>query len=237
MVLAAGRGQRMRPLTDTLPKPLVKVAGRTLIDRQLDLLEAYGIERVVVNSSYLGDMLQAHLRQRACPVTIFSPEETLLETGGGIRKALPLLGEAPFFAMNSDVVLRDGALGSALNRMAAAWDDESMDILLLLHPKHKAIGFEGSGDFFLEANGHPRRRGEAQEAPYVFTGTQLLHPRLFKDTPEGAFSMNVLYDRQRSSDGVLGRVKGIIHDGDWLHVGDPEGLNLAEQYFSREVVS
>lgn len=237
MVLAAGRGMRMRPLTDTLPKPLVNVAGRTLIDRQLDLLEAYGIQHVIVNSSYLGEMLQAHLLQRTRPVMTFSPEEALLETGGGIRKALPELGEHPFFAMNSDVILRDGGGESALNRLADAWDDEQMDVLLLLHAKERAIGFEGSGDFFLEPDGRPRRRGMAAEAPYVFTGTQLVHPRLFKDSPEGPFSMNLLYDRHRSEDGVLGRVKAIVHEGDWLHVGDPEGLRLAEQYFSRDTVS
>ncbi|MBY0354749.1 MAG: nucleotidyltransferase family protein [Rickettsiales bacterium] len=238
MVLAAGRGQRMRPLTDTLPKPLIQVAGRSMIDRQIDLLQAYGIERVVVNSSYLGEILQAHLRQRSAPEIIFSPEPTMLETGGGIVRALPLLGDSPFFAMNSDVILRDGPAKPLLQRMEEAWDPAVMDVLLLLQPREKAIGFEGQGDFFLERDGYtPRRRGEAPSAPYVFTGTQILHPRLFENAPADAFSMNLLYDRHRSAHGVLGRVAALVHDGHWLHVGDPQALAQAEAYFAETVLS
>lgn len=232
MMLAAGRGLRLRPLTDSRPKPMVEIAGRSMIDRQLDLLDAYGVERVVVNTSYLGDMLQAHLRTRPSPALYFSPEDTMLETGGGIARALPLLGDAPFFAMNSDVILLDGSGKTALQRLADAWNPEMMDILLLLQPKERAIGFEGQGDFFLEDNGvTPRRRGEADHAPYVFTGTQILHPRIFDGAPSGAFSMNVLYDRYRSANGTLGRVHAVVHQGDWLHVGDPQGVQLAEEYF------
>jgi MurNAc alpha-1-phosphate uridylyltransferase len=232
MVLAAGRGQRLRPLTDTRPKPMVEVGGRAMIDRQLDLLEAYGIEEAVLNTSWLGEMLQRHLSTRTRPHLNFSPEETLLETGGGIARALPLLGEAPFFAVNSDVILLDGPTRPALERLADAWNPETMDALLLLQPKSRAIGFEGTGDFFLESDGlTPRRRGDAAEAPYIFTGTQILHPRLFDGAPEGAFSMNLFYDRHRDGQGVLHRVAALVHDGDWLHVGDPAGLAQAEAYF------
>lgn len=224
---------RMRPLTDTLPKPLIKVAGRSMLDRQLDLVEAYGVEEAVVNVSYLGGLIVSHLSKRTSPRIRISEEEVMQETGGGIVRALPWLGDEPFFAMNSDVILCNGSQAPALDRLAAAWDD-SMDVLLLLHLRERAIGFDGPGDFFLQPDGKtPRRRGNATEAPFVFTGTQILHPRLFKDVPEGAFSMNLLYDRGKSEDGVLPRVSTIIHDGDWLHVGDPDGLAQAETYFRR----
>jgi MurNAc alpha-1-phosphate uridylyltransferase len=233
MILAAGRGERMRPITDSRPKPLVEVAGRSLIDRQMDRVEAYGITDVVVNTSYLGAMLQAHLRTRPTPHIRFSEEATPLETGGGVLKALPLLGQDPFFVMNSDVIICDAVQQTALQRLAAHWNDASMDALLLLHPRQKAIGYDGAGDFFLESDGLTLcRRGQRPEADYVFTGTQLLHPRLFKDAPEGAFSMNVLYDRSRNEAGVLSRIKGVVHTGDWLHVGEPAAIAQAEAFLA-----
>lgn len=235
MVLAAGRGERMRPITDTLPKPLVQVGGRSMLDRQLDMLAADGVTDAVVNSSWLADTLEAHLAQRVgAPRIILSRESERLETGGGIANALPQLGDAPFFVSNADVVVVDAPHSSALARLRAAWDDARMDALLLLHPMDKAIGFEGAGDFFVEADGAVRRRGDAPSAPYVFTGMQILHPRMFaQGYPEGAFSMNVLFNKHKTSRGVLPRIHAIIHEGDWLHVGDAEGLRLAEEYFAR----
>lgn len=228
MVLAAGLGLRMRPLTEHLPKPLVEVAGRPLIEYTLELLERQGIEQLVVNASYLAPKLEAYFKQRQGGAVSLSFEEERLETGGGVARALPLLGDAPFYVMNSDVILCDGTNVPALERLAEAWDGERMDALLLLMPKEKAIGYDGEGDFFLE-NGCVRRRGDAATAPYVFTGTQLLHPRLFTGCPQGAFSLNVLYDRSRDGKGALQRVGGIVHDGKWLHVGDPDGKRQAEE--------
>jgi len=236
MVLAAGLGKRMRPITNTIPKPLVPVAGRTLIDRALDQIADYGIQHAVVNASYLAHLLEAHLDLRqqteALPQITLSHETELLETGGGIRRALPLLGNGPFFSLNSDTICVDAMDATpALARMAAAWDEAHMDVLMLLHPREKAIGFEGQGDFFLRDDGALSRRGVRPSAPYVFTGVQLIHPRFFDGAPEGAFSMNVLYDRQVQPNGTLTRISALIHEGDWLHVGDPAGLAEAEGYF------
>lgn len=234
MVLAAGLGTRMRPLTDHVPKPMVPVAGRSLIDRVLDWAAVSGVKNAVVNTHYLAPMLQAHLSQRSGkPSITISHEEVLLETGGGIVKALPHLGSAPFFSANSDTLCIDGA-SPALARLAAQWDDARYDALLLLHPANKAIGYEGKGDFSLTADGKPRRRGDAASAPFVFTGVQLLHPRYFAHAPEGAFSMNVLYNRGISADGVLDRVGALVHDGEWLHIGDPKGLAQAEDWFRQQ---
>lgn len=231
MVLGAGLGKRMRPLTEHMPKPLVPVAGIPLIDRVLDWLQAAGITRTVVNGHYMADMLEAHLALRHTPAISFSREALLLETGGGIRNALPLLGDAPFFSANSDTLCVDGPR-PALHRLAQAWDDSRMDALLLLHPIGQAVGYEGKGDFFADGKGNLRRRGDAAQAPFVFTGVQLLHPRLFAQAPQGAFSMNLLYDRDRPADGTLYRVAGLVHDGSWLHVGDPEGLAKAERWLA-----
>lgn len=229
MLLAAGLGTRMKPLTDHMPKPMVPVCGVSLVDRVLDWMARAGIEEAVVNTHYMAAMLQAHLTARSGPPAIhISHEELLLETGGGINKALPLLGTEPFFSANSDTLCIDGAV-PALARLAAAWNDDAMDALLLLHPREKATGYDGKGDFFLDSQGL-RRRGEAPQAPYVFTGVQLIHPRLFDSAPEGAFSMNLLYNRHIAPDGSLKRITGIVHDGHWLHVGDPAGLAQAEQW-------
>lgn len=228
MVLAAGLGRRMRPLTDRLPKPLVEVSGRPLIDYALELLEQAGVARAVVNASYLAEKLAAYLAARRSGIRVtLSREETPLETGGGIARALPLLGHAPFYAINSDVILRNGAGMPALRQLAEAWDDGGTDALLLLVPKTLAVGYGGAGDFFLE-DGRLRRREGASSAPYVFTGTQLLHPRLFEDCPQGAFSINLLYDRRKDAEGFLPRIGAIVHDGAWLHVGTPEAVAAAE---------
>ena len=234
MVLAAGLGTRMRPLTEHMPKPMVPVAGRSLIDRVLDWAALSGVEQAVVNTHYLAPMLQLHLAQRGDkPAITISHEELLLETGGGIAKALPHLGSAPFFSANSDTLCIDGA-SPALQRLAAQWDNSRYDALLLLHPVEKAIGYEGKGDFSLTSDGKARRRGDASSAPFVFTGVQLLHPRYFENAPEGAFSMNLLYNRGISPDGVLDRVGALVHDGQWLHIGDPKGLAEAEDWFFQQ---
>lgn len=231
MVLAAGLGTRMRPLTDHKPKPMIEVAGRTLIDRALDQLERYGISQVVVNTAYKADMLEAHLAQRHSPPIVISRESEPLETGGGIAKALPLLGGEPFFSLNSDTMCLDGKT-PALERMMQQWNPEQMDVLMLLHPVERAVGYDGKGDFWLDTGGWLRRRMPDSTAPYVFTGVQILHPRLFADCPPAPFSMNVLYDRLRDSSGTYARIGVVIHDGDWLHVGDPEGLKQAEVFLA-----
>jgi len=222
MVLAAGRGLRMRPLTDHMPKPMIEVAGESLIDRALDRLEEAGIEKVVVNTSYKAEMLEAHLSKRKNPHIVFSREEEALETGGGIARALEHFGGAPFFAVNGDIIWLDGAQ-PALMRLAEAWRND-LDALLLVHPVEKAVGYEGRGDFVVDAKGHITRAKPT--APYVYAGVQLLHPRLFENCPKGAFSLNLLYDKAMHASPP--RIRALIHDGDWLHVGDAQGLKAAE---------
>jgi MurNAc alpha-1-phosphate uridylyltransferase len=228
ILLAAGLGTRMRPLTDHTPKPLIAVDGVPLIDRILGWFSASGVNDIVVNSHYKAEMLESHLKRKNLPVIHISHEPDLLETGGGIKKALPLLGQAPFFSANSDTLCIDGKK-PALHRLSEAWGNH-MDALLLLHPTEKAVGYEGKGDFYLLPDGRLRRRTTEDHAPFVFTGVQLLHPRLFEAAPEGAFSMNLLYNRDISQDGSLQRIYGLPHDGSWLHVGDPKGLKLAEDW-------
>ena len=228
MVLAAGLGKRMRPLTDTLPKPLVSVAGRPLIDHVLDWLGASGVSDAVVNTHYKAEMLESHLAARRKPVVHISREETLLETGGGIKKALPLIGGQPFFTANSDALTIDGPT-PALRRLAAHWSDGDMDALLLVHRTEDAIGYEGPGDFFLGQDGTLSRRQGEGRAPYVYTGVQVLHPRLFEGAPEGPFSLNILYNRAMEQGA---RVRALPHDGYWLHVGDPDGLKKAETFLA-----
>lgn len=229
MLLAAGLGTRMRPITNTMPKPLVPLAGRTLIDRVLDWMQMGQVQQVVVNSHYLSDMLHTHLQSRTVPHITLSHEETLLETGGGIVNALSKLGEGPFLSANSDTLCVD-AQESAIARLAQHWDDESMDALLLLQPIERTLGFHGKGDFFLNEDKTLRRRGDADSAPFVFTGVQLLHPRAFSATRVEPFSMNVIYDKNRKADGSLPRICGLVHDGSWLHIGDPSALAEAEKW-------
>jgi MurNAc alpha-1-phosphate uridylyltransferase len=223
MVLAAGLGQRMRPLTDKLPKPLVRLRGEAMLDTILDRLQDHGIAKVVVNLHYLGEMIEAHLKDRKRPQIVFSPERDLLETGGGVRKALPLLGGDPFFVLNGDVCWLDGLM-PALQRLAAAWDEAEMDALLLLHPTCSAFGYEGIGDYMMDSVGRLRRRQERQIAPFIHAGIQILHPRLFDGGPEGSFSLNRLYDRAQQA----GRLWGLRHDGEWFHVGTPAELRAVE---------
>jgi len=223
MVLAAGLGKRMRPLTDERPKPLVELAGRTLLDRALDRLAEARLAKIVVNSHYFSDMIAGHLDGRK-GITL-SPEEILLETGGGVKAALPHLGKGPFFVVNSDAVWSDGPM-PALERLAGLWDGKRMDALLLLVPTPAVAGANISdrGDYNLEPDGRARRREEGEVAPFLFGGIQILHPRLFKDAPEGPFSLNILYDRAEAA----GRLYGMRHDGEWYHVGTPRELAAAE---------
>lgn len=223
MVLAAGLGLRMRPLTQTTPKPLLEVGGRPMLDHALDRLQEAGVTQVVVNTHWLPEKIEDHLRDRSAPETRISREDELLETGGGIAKALPMLGEDAFYGANADIVWRDGAT-PALLRLARTWDDERMDALLMLTATVRATGYDGGGDFLMDPMGKLTRRPERQIAPYVFTGVQILHPRLFKDVPSGPFSMNLLYDRALDAD----RLYGMAHDGDWYHVGTPDAIDVAD---------
>ena len=225
MVLAAGLGTRLKPLTDRLPKPLVQVAGRTLLDRALDRLADAGIGTAVVNLHYLGDQIAEQLKDRTAPKIVLSREEQRLETGGGVRNALKFLGPGAFIAVNADVLWLNGPY-DALARLKSHWRDADMDVLLLLLETTAAFGYEGPGDFLADPVGRLARRPEREIAPYLFTGIQILHPRLFRNCPEGAFSLNVLYDRAMAE----GRLYGVIHDGEWFHVGTPEGLAEAEDY-------
>ncbi len=224
MVLAAGKGKRMRPITDKTPKPLVEVGGMTLLDRILDHLEQAGITRVVVNAFHLSEQIAAHLEKREQPPVTVLFEETLLETGGGVRNALEEMGKKPFFVINGDVLWFDGPQAT-LNRLAAAWDAKRMDALLLMQPVVRATGYGGRGDFCMDPLGLLTRRGEGEMAPFVFAGAQILHPRLFTDSPEGPFSLNLLYDRALEA----GRLYGISHGGSWFHIGTPETLEEARE--------
>ena len=222
MVLAAGLGLRMRPLTNDRPKPLVELLGRTLLDRALDRLVEGGARTIVVNSHYFSEMIASHLAGR--DDIVLSPEEHLLETGGGVKKALPHLGGGAFFAVNGDAVWLDGA-ESTLRRMARAWDDSAMDALLLFVPLEAAGMTDHPGDYHLEPDGRARRRGEGETAAFLFGGVQILHSRLFAGAPDGPFSLNVLYDSAQA----VGRLYGIRHDGAWHHVGTPQELAAAER--------
>jgi MurNAc alpha-1-phosphate uridylyltransferase len=223
MVLAAGLGLRMRPITERMPKPLVRVAGRSLLDRALDEFAAAGIRRAVVNTHYLASQIAGHLATRTDPVIALSHEPELLETGGGVLNALPLLGSLPFVVVNSDSIWLNGSVRT-LARMAAAWRSDSLDALLLLTAIPGTIGYSGRGDFFMDAEGNLSRRVQGEAAPFVFTGIQVLHPRLFAGEPAGAFSLNRLYDKALRG----GRLKGLRHDGRWFHVGDAAALAAVE---------
>ncbi len=227
MVLAAGLGTRMRPITDRLPKCLIPVSGRALIDRTIDRFQEAGVKTVVVNVHHLADMVERHLKARTQPNILISREVERLETGGGVKNALPLLGAAPFFVANADAMWLNGPQGT-LKRMMERWDDADMDALLLMHSTVDAYGYEGPGDFMVDAVGRLTRRPEREVVPNLFAGVQVLSPRLFEGTPDVPFSLNVVYDKAIAA----GRLFGIVHDGEWFHVGTPEGLAEAEAYLS-----
>jgi len=225
MIMGAGLGTRMRPLTDDRPKPLVMVGGKTLIDHSIDRLVAAGVSLVAVNLHYKADMLRNHLAKRHDVEIVFSDEsDGLLDTGGGVIKAMPKLGAAPFFVLNSDSIwIEDGT--PVLSAMLAAWDSDRMDGLLLLADMATALGYEGSGDFVLKADGRLLRARDATGgAAYAYPGVQIAHPRLFADAPTGAFSTNIMWDRAIAG----GTLFGTVLDGTWIHVGTPEARDEAE---------
>jgi MurNAc alpha-1-phosphate uridylyltransferase len=224
MVLAAGIGKRMRPLTATTPKPLIEVAGKSLIDHGLDRLAAAGVTKAVVNVHYLADLVEVHVTKRSKPEIVISDErDALLETGGGIAKALPLLGEAPFYVYNSDSFWIEGVANN-FELLAEFWDPAVMDMLLLLSPTVTAVGYDGLGDFVMDPLGRLSRRIERRVAPFVYAGSAIMTPTLFENCPSGKFSLNVLFDRLIES----GRLFGVHMDGIWLHVGTPEAIREAE---------
>jgi len=223
MILAAGLGTRMWPITETMPKALIDVGGKPLLDHAIDRLAAAGVKRVVVNLHHMGEMIARHLAARRDIAITFSTEEELLETGGGIHRALPLLGET-FFVVLGDVFWLDGKV-SALARLAHAFDPERMDGLLLLQRTVTAVGLEGPGDFMIDPEGLLRWRGETEIAPHYFAGVQLLHRRLFEDSQPGRFSLHPLWTAAIEAS----RLFGIVHDGEWYHVGTPQGLMRVEE--------
>jgi len=223
MVLAAGLGLRMRPLTETTAKPLLTLNGRSLLDHALDRLEAAGVQQVVVNTHWQAGKVAAAVAGRAAPRLTLQREEVLLETGGGVARALPLLGESPFVVANGDSVWLDGPR-QALGRMAAMFDPAAMDGLLLVVRSAQVDGETGRGDFLLDPLGRVRRPKERELAPYIFSGVQILAPGLVRDVPEGPFSLNLLYDRAIDS----GRLFALVHDGVWFHLSTPADLERAE---------
>jgi MurNAc alpha-1-phosphate uridylyltransferase len=224
MVLAAGLGERMRPLTDTMPKPMVPVAGKPLIDHVLDRLAAAGVERAVVNVHYLAGIIENHLKGRTAPRIIISDERAkLLNTGGGVVKALGAIGSEPFFHVNSDTIWIDGTKPN-LERLGEAFDAATMDALLLLAPVATSIGYSGRGDFTMAPGGQLAWRAERETAPFVYAGAAILRPELFRDAPAGAFSLTELFKRAEAS----GRLYGLRLEGVWMHVGTPEAISQAE---------
>jgi MurNAc alpha-1-phosphate uridylyltransferase len=228
MVLAAGFGQRMRPLTDNVPKPLVKVAGKPLLDHVLDRLADAGVTRAVVNVDFLAEQIERHLATRVRPQIIISDERgVLLDTGGGVVKALPAIGDAPFFHINSDTIWIDSVQPN-LTRLAAHFDAATMDGLLLLAPGAGSIGYAGRGDFTMAPDGRLQARPERDVAPFVYAGAAILSPRLFDGAPQGAFSLTTLFTRAIAA----GRLHGLRLEGLWMHVGTPEAIAEAEAAIS-----
>ena len=225
MIMAAGLGKRMRPLTATRPKPLIEVAGRALLDHVLGRLAAAGVKQVVVNVHYLADAVEAHLatRDHGLEVVISDERKVLLETGGGLVHAVDLIGSDPFLAVNSDNLWVDGP-ADTLKLLASHWDDAKMDALLLLVPLARARNHSGMGDFHMTRTGRLRRRERSRVAPFVFTGIQMVSKRLLKDAPEGPFSTNILWDRAIEA----GRCYGAVHQGLWFDVGTPKSIKLTE---------
>jgi MurNAc alpha-1-phosphate uridylyltransferase len=231
MVLAAGLGTRMRPLTDTLPKPLVPVAGTALLDHVLDKLADSGVTTAIVNVHYFANQIENHLKGRTRPKIVISDErDELLDTGGGVVKALPLLGDAPFFHLNSDTIWIEGVTPN-LTRLGAQFDPAAMDMLLLLASTTTSIGYEGRGDFLMTPDGRLQRRPERQVAPFVYAGAAILSPAIFKHVPVGKFSLNKLFDKAIEA----GRLFGLRLEGTWMHVGTPEAIKAAEAAISESV--
>ena len=225
MVLAAGLGTRMRPLTDDRPKALVEVGGKALIDHMLERLAGAGVRKAVVNVHAFADRLEAHLKARTGPpaIAISDERDLLLETGGGLKKARPLLGEAPIWAANIDSVWLEGER-PALPALAQAFDADRMDACLLLAPLERTLGFDGPGDFFLGDDGRLAHRGAAARAPYAYIGAQIIRPQAVDSGPEGPFSLFPTWMEMIGR----GRLYGAVMDGFWMHVGDPRAREAAE---------
>ena len=225
MIMAAGLGKRMRPLTATKPKPLIEVNGKALLDHVLEKLRDAGAKKVVVNVHYLADALEAHLasRDHGLEVVISDERNLLMETGGGLIKAAPLIDSDPFLALNSDNLWIDGP-ADTLKLLASQWDDAKMDALLLLVPQASALNHKGMGDFHMDRTGRLRRRERSHVAPFVFTGVQIVSKRLLRDAPEGPFSTNILWDRAIDE----GRCFGAVHQGLWFDVGTPQSIQMTE---------
>jgi MurNAc alpha-1-phosphate uridylyltransferase len=225
MIMAAGLGKRMRPLTATRPKPLIEVGGKALLDHVLEKLRVAGVRKIVVNVHYLAEALEAHLMSRAhgLEVAISDERSLLMETGGGLVKAAPLIDCDPFLALNSDNLWIDGP-ADTLKLLASQWDDSRMDALLLLVPLARALNHKGMGDFHMDRSGRLRRRERSHVAPFVFTGIQMVSKRLLRDAPDGPFSTNLLWDRAMEE----GRCFGAVHQGLWFDVGTPQSIQLTE---------
>lgn len=225
MVLAAGLGQRMLPITATLPKPLIAVCGRALLDHALDRVAEAGIGTAIVNVHHLANLVEAHLEGRRAPAIVVSDERArLLETGGGLKKALPLIAGEAVLSLNSDSLWIEGPR-SNLRRLLDAWDPEPMDMLMLLAPTASSFGYDGAGDFTMDRDGRLRRRTQGAAAPFVYTGAAVLKTALFAGTPDGPFSLNLLFDHAIDT----GRLFGLPLDGEWLHVGTPDAIAPAEE--------
>lgn len=228
MVMAAGMGTRMRPLTEARPKPLIEVGGKALIDHVLDRLAGAGVTRAAVNVHHMAEAIRKHLSKRKKPEIVISDEsDAILDTGGGIAKALPHFEGHPFFTHNSDSLWVEG-MGNALERMKQRWQPGEMDALMLLAPTVHAVGYDGRGDFYMNPDGRLARVTEQRVAPFVWTGVQIVHPRLFDNAPKGKFSINLLWDRAIEA----GRLYGIRLDGVWIHVGTPDAVAEAEAFLS-----
>ena len=225
MILAAGHGIRMRPITDKTPKPMIKVDGKPLLTHALQRLEAMGVTDVVINTHHLADKIKRHYNGYDGATLHFSHEKNLLETGGGVKNALSMLGDEPFFVVNGDAFWLNGPTDT-LARLAMQWAPDKMDALLMLHSTVDAYGYNGLGDFQCEADGKLIRRVEQEIAPWLFAGVQILNPKALRDAPEGSFSLNWVYDRALEAD----RLFGMVHDGEWFHIGTPDGLDEAESY-------
>ena len=225
MIMAAGLGKRMRPLTATKPKPLIEVGGKPLLDHVLEKLRAAGVKKVVVNVHYLADAVEAHLvsRRHGLEVMISDERKLLMETGGGLVQAQPLIDTDPFLSINSDNLWVDGP-ADTLKLLASHWDDTKMDALLLLVPLARAENHRGMGDFHMDREGRLRRRDRSHVAPFVFTGVQMISKRLLRDAPDGPFSTNILWDRAIDE----GRCFGAVHQGLWFDVGTPKSIPMTE---------
>ncbi|MBY0381806.1 MAG: nucleotidyltransferase family protein [Xanthobacteraceae bacterium] len=231
MVLAAGLGLRMRPLTEHTPKPLIEVAGKPLLDHVLDRLADANVETAVVNVRYLGEQIIAHVANRARPKVVISDERNeVLGTGGAVVKALPQLGNEPFFHLNADTMWIDSVTPN-LRRLADAFDPERMDILLLMAPTAQSIGYEGAGDYAMLTDGQLRKRKEHQVVPFVYAGVAIMSPAIFRDAPRGEFSLTRLFDEANEQE----RLFGLRLEGVWMHVGTPTAVGAAEEAFLASV--